>query len=223
MKTKQAFKKIWIVALLVTTIGTLWAQQQTSKEKFSLPPLPYEMNALTPVISEATIKLHHGKHLKTYIDNLNKLIVGKPFENCDLETIVKNSTGAIFNNAAQALNHIIYFNSFSPKAEHTPSGALLSAIEKEWGSFDNFKKEFTTAATSLFGSGWVWLAKDKKGKLYILSENNAGNPITKGYTPILGIDVWEHAYYLDYQNRRPEHIEKLWTIIDWSTIGARYK
>ena len=209
MKTKQAFKKIWIVALLVTTIGTLWAQQQTSKEKFSLPPLPYEMNALTPVISEATIKLHHGKHLKTYIDNLNKLIVGTPFENCDLETIVKNSTGAIFNNAAQALN--------------TPSGALLSAIEKEWGSFDNFKKEFTTAATSLFGSGWVWLAKDKKGKLYILSENNAGNPITKGYTPILGIDVWEHAYYLDYQNRRPEHIEKLWTIIDWSTIGARYK
>ena len=167
MKTKQAFKKIWIVALLVTTIGTLWAQQQTSKEKFSLPPLPYEMNALTPVISEATIKLHHGKHLKTYIDNLNKLIVGTPFENCDLETIVKNSTGAIFNNAAQALNHIIYFNSFSPKAEHTPSGALLSAIEKEWGSFDNFKKEFTTAATSLFGSGWVWLAKDKKGKLYI--------------------------------------------------------
>ena len=165
MKTKQAFKKIWIFALLVTTSGALWAQQQTSKEKFSLPPLPYEIAALSPVISETTIKLHHGKHLKAYIDNLNKLIVGTPFENCDLETIVKNSTGAIFNNAAQALNHIIYFNSFSPKAEHIPSGTLFSAIEKKWGSFDNFKKEFTIAAASLFGAGWVFLANDKKGEI----------------------------------------------------------
>ena len=212
MKTKLAIKKIFVFALLVTTNSVLWAQEQP-KGKFSLPPLPYEANALAPVISETTIKLHHGKHLKAYIDNLNKLIVGTPFENSDLETIVKNSTGAIF----------IYFNTFSPKANQLPSGALLKAIEKEWGSFDNFKKEFTSAATSLFGSGWVWLAKDKNGKLYILSESNAGNPITKGYTPLLGIDVWEHAYYLDYQNRRPEHIEKLWTIIDWDTVGARYK
>ena len=222
MKTKLTIKKIFVFALLVTTNSVLWAQEQP-KGKFSLPPLPYEANALAPVISETTIKLHHGKHLKAYIDNLNKLIVGTPFENSDLETIVKNSTGAIFNNAAQALNHIIYFNTFSPKANQLPSGALLKAIEKEWGSFDNFKKEFTSAATSLFGSGWVWLAKDKNGKLYILSESNAGNPLTKGYTPLLGIDVWEHAYYLDYQNRRPEHIEKLWTIIDWDTVGARYK
>jgi len=222
MKTKPAFKKIWVLTLFVMANSVLWAQEQP-EGKFSLPPLPYETNALAPVISETTIKLHHGKHLKAYIDNLNKLIVGTPFENSDLETIVKNSTGAIFNNAAQALNHIIYFNTFSPKANQTPSGTLLKAIEKEWGSFDKFKKEFSSAATSLFGSGWVWLAKDKNGKLYILSENNAGNPITKGYTPLLGIDVWEHAYYLDYQNRRPEHIEKLWTIIDWDTVGARYK
>ena len=180
MKTKQAFKKIWIVALLVTTSGALWAQQQTTKEKFSLPPLPYETNALAPVISETTIKLHHGKHLKTYIDNLNKLIVGTPFENCDLETIVKNSTGAIFNNAAQALNHIIYFNSFSPKAEHTPSGALLAAIEKEWGSFDNFKKEFSAATTSLFGSGWVWLPqRTKKGNYTFSPRATPGTQLPK--------------------------------------------
>lgn len=222
MKTKTTFSKIWVLTLFVMANSVLWAQEQP-KGRFSLPPLPYETNALAPVISETTIKLHHGKHLKAYIDNLNKLIVGTPFENSDLETIVKNSTGVIFNNAAQALNHIIYFNSFSPKANQTPSGTLLKAIEKEWGSFDNFKKEFSSAAISLFGSGWVWLAKDKNSKLYILSENNAGNPITKGYTPLLGIDVWEHAYYLDYQNRRPEHIEKLWTIIDWDTVGARYK
>lgn len=170
MKTKQAFKRIWIVTLLITTSGALWAQQQTTKEKFSLPPLPYETNALAPVISETTIKLHHGKHLKAYIDNLNKLIVGTPFENCDLETIVKNSTGAIFNNAAQALNHIIYFNSFSPKAEHTPSGALLAAIEKEWGSFDNFKKEFSAAATSLFGPDGYGSRRTKRETIHFLRE-----------------------------------------------------
>lgn len=222
MTTKVTFQQILMIVLLVLTGGTAHAQQQKSG-KFTLPPLPYSADALAPVISETTIKLHHGKHLQAYIDNLNKLIAGTPFENSDLETIVKHSTGAIFNNAAQALNHIIYFNTFSPTPNLKPSGTLLTAIEKEWGSFDNFKKEFSNAATSLFGSGWVWLAKDKNGKLFIFSESNAGNPITKGYTPLVGIDVWEHAYYLDYQNRRPEHVEKLWTIIDWNTVGARYK
>lgn len=189
MKTKQAFKKIWIVALLVTTIGTLWAQQQTSKEKFSLPPLPYEMNALTPVISEATIKLHHGKHLKTYIDNLNKLIVGTPFENCDLETIVKNSTGAIFNNAAQALNHIIYFNSFSPKAEHTPSGALLSAIEKEWGSFDNFKKNSQQLPPRYSGLDGYGSQKIKKGNYTFCPKITPGT-LSRKVTP----QYWESMF-----------------------------
>ena len=222
MKTKQILQGILVIVLLIPTAGAPFAQQKVKNERFSLPPLPYAANALAPVISEATIQLHHGKHLKAYIDNLNKLIVGTPFENSDLETIVMNSNGAIFNNAAQALNHIIYFNTFSPTPTLKPAGTLLAAINKEWGSFDNFKKEFSAAATSLFGSGWVWLAKDKNGKLFIFSESNAGNPITRGYTPLLGIDVWEHAYYLDYQNRRPEHIEKLWSIIDWNTVGARY-
>lgn len=222
MKTKQILQGILVLVLLFPTAGAPFAQQKAKNERFSLPSLPYAANALAPVISEATIQLHHGKHLKAYIDNLNKLIVGTPFEDSDLETIVMNSTGAIFNNAAQALNHIIYFNTFSPTPTLKPTGALLTAINKEWGSFDNFKKEFSAAATSLFGSGWVWLAKDKNGKLFIFPESNAGNPITRGYTPLLGIDVWEHAYYLDYQNRRPEHIEKLWSIIDWNTVGARY-
>ena len=191
-------------------------------KRFTLPILPYEHGALEPVISQSTIDYHYGKHLQTYIDNLNKLIEGTPLEQADLETIVKTADGAIFNNAAQTWNHTFYFNTFSPAAKQSPESKLLQAIEKTWGSFENFKKEFVTQGTAIFGSGWVWLAKDKNGKLFIFSESNAGNPITRGYTPLLGIDVWEHAYYLDYQNRRPEHIEKLWSIIDWNTVGARY-
>ena len=226
MKTTHYYRIILFLVFILFINENPYLRAQIQKkettERFTLPPLPYKANALAPVISEKTMNLHHGKHLKGYITNLNKLIIGTPFENSDLETIVKNSNGAIFNNAAQTLNHIIYCNTFSPHATLYPSGALLTAIEKEWGSFDNFKKEFSTAATSLFGSGWVWLAKDKNGKLVILQENNAGNPITKGYTPLLGIDVWEHAYYLDYQNKRADHIEKLWTIIDWDTVKSRY-
>lgn len=192
-------------------------------KQFTLPVLPYQANALAPVISENTINYHYGKHLQTYITNLNTLIAGTPFENADLETIVKSSDGAIFNNAAQAWNHTIYFNTFSPAAKQAPEGALLKAIEKEWGSFDNFKKEFAAAAVSIFGSGWAWLAQTPEGKLVILKEGNAGNPLTKGYTPLLGVDVWEHSYYLDYQNRRADHVNALWTIIDWNTIEPRFK
>jgi Fe-Mn family superoxide dismutase len=190
--------------------------------KFELPKLPYATNALEPIIGQQTIELHYGKHLQTYITNLNNLIQGTKFENADLETIVKESDGAIFNNAGQTLNHTIYFLSFSPAGGGEPKGKLADAIKAEWGSFEGFKKEFVAAGAGLFGSGWVWLAKDSSGKLQIVKESNAGNPITKGLTPLFVFDVWEHAYYLDYQNRRADHLAELWKIIDWNVIEARY-
>jgi Fe-Mn family superoxide dismutase len=184
--------------------------QKTKTMKFELPKLPYATNALEPVIGQQTVELHYGKHLQTYITNLNNLIQGTEFENADLETIVKESDGAIFNNAGQTLNHNIYFLSFSSDGGGEPKGKLADAIKAEWGSFENFKKEFQTAGTAVFGSGWVWLAKDSAGKLQITKEANAGNPVTKGLTPLLGFDVWEHAYYLDYQIRRADHLAELW-------------
>jgi len=190
--------------------------------KFELPKLPYAADALAPVISKQTIDLHYGKHLQTYVNNLNNLIQGTKFENADLETIVKESDGALFNNAGQTLNHNIYFLSFSPNGGGEPKGKLAEAINKQWGSFDEFKKEFNAAGVALFGSGWVWLAKDKDGKLSIEKEANAGNPVKRGLTPILGFDVWEHAYYVDYQNRRADHLNELWKIIDWNAVGERY-
>jgi len=190
--------------------------------KFELVKLPYATDALEPVISKQTIELHHGKHLQTYVNNLNNLIQGTKFENADLETIVKESDGAIFNNAGQTLNHNLYFLSFSPKGGGEPKGTLAEAINKKWGSFDNFKKEFNDAGTSLFGSGWVWLAKDASGNLSIEKEPNGSNPVKRGLTPILGFDVWEHAYYLDYQNRRADHLKEIWKIIDWDAVGKRY-
>lgn len=190
--------------------------------KFELPKLPYATDALAPVIGQQTVELHYGKHLQTYITNLNNLIQGTKFENADLETIVKESDGAIFNNAGQALNHNIYFLSFSPNGGGEPAGKLADAIKAQFGSFEDFKKEFVAAGVGLFGSGWVWLSKDDAGKLYITKEANAGNPLTKGYTPLLGFDVWEHAYYLDYQNRRADHLNDLWKIIDWTAVSARY-
>lgn len=190
--------------------------------KFELINLPYNLSDLEPIISEKTIELHYGKHLQTYVNNLNKLIVGTKYENMDLEEIVKESDGNIFNNAGQILNHNMYFMQFSKNPTITPSGKLLQAINKEWGSFDKFKTEFENAGVTIFGSGWVWLASDKDGKLSIVKEINAGNPITKGLIPILCFDVWEHAYYVDYQNRRADHLKKLWNIIDWKIIEERY-
>ena len=189
---------------------------------FELPKLPYSADALAPIISEQTINLHYGKHLQTYITNLNNLIVGSKFENADLETIVSQGDGAIFNNAGQTLNHTLYFLQLSPNGGGAPTGALSEAINKKWGSFEEFKKEFSAAAVGLFGSGWAWLAKDGNGELQILKESNAGNPLTKGMKPVLTFDVWEHAYYVDYQNRRAEHIEKIWEIIDWKTVEKRF-
>lgn len=224
-------KPLSILLLLSIIIGKLNAKEPNKDSintekvrvmKFELVKLPYAADALEPVISKRTIELHHGKHLQTYVDNLNKFIVGTRFENAELETIVKESDGAIFNNAGQVLNHNIYFLSFSPNGGGEPVGKLAEAINKQWGSFEAFKKEFNAASVSLFGSGWVWLAKDANGKLSIEKEPNGSNPIVKGLRPILGFDVWEHAYYLDYENRRLEHVEAIWKIIDWEIVGKRY-
>lgn len=188
----------------------------------SLPTLPYEMDALAPRMSRETLEYHYGKHLKTYIDNLNNLIAGTPFAEMPLEEICIKAEGPIFNNGAQAWNHIFFFNSFSPPAQAAPSGALADAIDRDFGSLEAFKEQFGKAATTLFGSGWVWLCSDKEGKLSIVVEPNAGNPLKKGLTPLLCIDVWEHAYYIDYRNRRPEFVKNFWELVDWKVVEQRY-
>lgn len=190
--------------------------------KYTLPQLPYSNEALEPVISRRTIDFHYGKHEKTYIDNLNALIEGTEFEDLPLEDIIRDAKGALFNNASQAWNHIFYFFSFSPDGGGEPDGELRDAIIKQFGSFEQFKKEFVDAGVKIFGSGWVWLSRDNTGKLFITQESNAGNPLTQGLTPLLTFDVWEHAYYLDYQNRRKDALERMWDIIDWPIIESRY-
>lgn len=191
---------------------------------FTLITLPYAPEALEPVISRETIEYHHGKHLQTYVDNLNKLVQGTEFELMPLEEIVCKSQGGIFNNAGQILNHNLYFTQFSPVAaiNHEPKGAILEAINRDFGSLEAFKSAFEQKGTTLFGSGWVWLAADKDGKLVITQESNAGNPLTKGLHPLLTMDVWEHAYYIDYRNRRAAHLQALWQIINWDEVGRRY-
>ena len=191
--------------------------------KFNLMTLPYEADALEPVISRETIGYHHGKHLAAYVNNLNALLPGSGFEESSLEEIVLGASGGILNNAGQILNHELYFEQFAGKpAETKPSGALKAAIERDFGSFEAFQDEFQKKGATLFGSGWVWLSADKDGKLVITQEPNAANPIQKGLKPLLTFDVWEHAYYLDYQNRRPDHLAALWQIIDWEVIEKRY-
>ena len=190
--------------------------------KIELIKLPYAAKGLAPVISKQTIEFHHGKHLQGYVNNLKTLIQGTRFETAELETIVKQSDGVIFNNAGQILNHNLYFTQFSPSGGGKPSDKLAKEIDATWGSFENFQKEFETAGTSLFGSGWVFLAADKEGKLSIVKEANAGNPVTKGLNPLLAIDVWEHSYYLDFQNRRADHLNSLWKIVDWKTVESRH-
>ena len=201
---------------------------------FSLIALPYAPNALEPVISQETIEYHHGKHLQTYVDNLNKLVAGTEFESMPLEQIVAKSQGGIFNNAGQILNHNLYFLQFKPYTnDKSPRPCrstemtndqwpIIKAIVRDFGSFEAFKAEFEQKGTTLFGSGWVWLAADKDGKLVITQEPNAGNPVTKGLKPLLTMDVWEHAYYIDYRNRRAAHLQSLWQIINWDEINRRY-
>ena len=192
--------------------------------KFSLMVLPYAVEALEPVISKQTLEFHYGKHLAGYVNNLNGLLEGSPLAGLPLEEIVCKATGGILNNAGQILNHDLYFGQFcAPKENNAPTGKLAEAIVRDFGSFEAFKEAFQKAGTTLFGSGWVWLSADPDGKLVITQEPNAANPIQKGLKPLLTFDVWEHAYYLDYQNRRPDHLAALWQIIDWEVIGKRYE
>ncbi|WP_311442805.1 superoxide dismutase [Hoylesella enoeca] len=188
-----------------------------------MPQLPYAPNALEPIISEQTINFHYGKHLQNYVNTLNNLIKGTELEGKSVEEIVKVAPeGPVFNNAGQVLNHTLYFTQFkSPVSENVPQGKIAEAINASFGDFETFKKEFTQAAVSLFGSGWAWLSQDQSGKLVITKEPNGGNPLRSGLNPLMGIDVWEHAYYLDYQNRRPDHIAAVWDIIDWEVVGKR--
>ncbi len=190
--------------------------------KHQMPTLPYAKEALTPVISAETISFHWGKHVQAYINNLNNLITGTPFEESSLEEIIKTAEGGIFNNGAQVWNHIFYFNGFSDKRNTDPSGELMDAIDQSFGDFNAFRQEFDKQAVSVFGSGWMWLVKNKEGKLELKKTSNADNPIREGFTPLLVADVWEHAYYLDYQNRRPDHLASLWDIIDWEIISERF-
>ncbi len=191
--------------------------------KFELITLPYEANALEPVISEKTIGFHHGKHLQGYVNNLNAAVEGTPFDGMDLVDIVRKAAGGMLNNAGQILNHNLYFQQFNrPVDGNRPAGRLAAALDDQFGSFEAFQKEFVQAGATLFGSGWVWLSADGDGKLVISQETNAANPVQKGLRPLLTFDVWEHAYYLDYQNRRPDHLNALWQIVDWKVVEGRY-
>jgi Fe-Mn family superoxide dismutase len=192
---------------------------------FSLIKLPYALDALEPVISAKTLEFHHGKHLQAYVDNLNNLLPGKRLDDITLESVIRNSLGALFNNAGQVFNHEMYFLQFKPVAEASkaPTSKLAAQIEKQWGSLDTFKAEFEAKGVSLFGSGWVWLQADANGELSIGQYANADNPVAHGLKPILTFDVWEHAYYLDYQNRRAAQLKALWDIVDWIVVGKRYR
>lgn len=189
---------------------------------FELPKLPYALNALEPVISQKTLEFHYGKHHQAYVNNLNNLVPGTKFENASLETIIKEADGGIFNNGAQVWNHTFFFNSLAPNAGAEPGGALSDAIKKSFGSFSEFKEKFSKSAVTLFGSGWAWLVKKNDGSLEIVQESNAGNPLRNGLTPILTCDVWEHAYYLDYQNKRPDFVEAFWKLVNWREVETRF-
>lgn len=192
-------------------------------KKFELMALPYAEDALEPVISKKTISFHYGKHLQGYVNNLNGLLADGPLAELPLEEIVKRAEGGLLNNAGQVLNHELYFGQFhAPKENNQPVGHVAEAIARDFGSFDAFKEEFQKKGATLFGSGWVWLSADTDGKLMITQEANAANPVQRGLKPLLTFDVWEHAYYLDYQNRRPDHLAALWQIVNWEVIERRY-
>ena len=188
-----------------------------------LPELPYAKDALAPTISAETLEYHYGKHHNTYVVNLNKLIPGTEFENLSLEDIVKKSSGGIFNNAAQVWNHTFYWHCLSPKGGGEPSGALADAINKSFGSFASFKEKFSATAIGTFGSGWGWLVKNNDGSLALESTSNAGTPLNDGKHALLTCDVWEHAYYIDYRNARPNYVEAFWKLVNWDFVSQNFK
>lgn len=187
---------------------------------FTLPPLPYAIDALEPTMSQQTIEYHYGKHLQTYVDNLNRLTEGTPYSDATLEHLILTTSGPIFDNAAQVWNHTFFFNTLTPEPVRIPS-ELEFALTRDFGSIEEFKTRFKKAAIELFGSGWAWLAQDNGGTLHIIKESNAGNPMRAGYRPLMTIDVWEHAYYIDYRNRRGEFIDKCWSLINWKKVAER--
>ena len=190
---------------------------------FELPALPYAKDALAPHISEETIEYHYGKHHQTYVTNLNNLVPGTEFEGLTLEEIIKKSSGGIFNNAAQVWNHTFYWHSLSPNGGGAPTGGLAYAIDRTFGSFEQFKEEFTKTAVTTFGSGWAWLVKKPNGGLELVSTSNAATPLTASLTPILTCDVWEHAYYIDFRNQRPKYLEAFWALVNWEFASANYE
>ena len=213
--------KILIFTMLL--FGLNVARGQTKIAEYEYISLPYALDALEPAISRRTMVLHYGQHLRSYVENLNRLIKGSAMEGETLEDVVLMAEGPLLNNAGQTLNHNLYFLQFSPEGGGEPTGELKSAINQRWGSVDNFKKAMEEAARTLFGSGWVWLASDVAGNLYILQLPNALNPVRHELQPLLGFDVWEHAYYLDYENRRRDHIHALWQVVDWPVVEKRYE
>ncbi|AMP01062.1 superoxide dismutase [Fe] [Collimonas arenae] len=191
----------------------------------TLPPLPYGLDELAPHISKETLEFHYGKHHQTYVTNLNNLIPGTEFENAALEDIVKKSSGGIFNNAAQIWNHTFYWHSLAPQSKgggSAPTGALADAINAKWGSFDKFKEELTKTAVGTFGSGWAWLVKNADGSLGLVSTSNAATPLTTDAKPLITVDVWEHAYYIDYRNARPKYLEAFWALANWEFASKNF-
>lgn len=207
--------------LILLNVLTMAAINQP-KAPFVLPPLPYENTALQPYMSAETLDYHHGKHLQAYVNNLNNLVKGTEFENMALEDIIRKATGGIYNNAGQLWNHTLFFESFSANPKTAPTGKLAEAIDRDFGSLEKFREEFSKSAASLFGSGWTWLVADHNGKLRILNLPNGDNPIRDGLNPLMGIDVWEHSYYIDYRNARADYIKAFWNIFDWKTAETRY-
>lgn len=219
----SSMKKLLLLIHLLFAATSLVAQIAAHEaENIQLIPLPYATDALAPAISKQTIELHYGKHLRGYVTKLNTLIKGTKYAERSLLEIVHSSGGSIFDNAGQILNHNLYFTQFVPGGKVLASGKLQAQLIKDYGSVEQFMETFEQEGLSLFGSGWLWLSLDKHGRLVITKEANGSNPIVKALKPLLGVDLWEHAYYLDYQNKRADHIKSLWSIIDWSVIEARY-